>query len=143
MPRLHLRLLPIAAVIIAASMPALAEPASTGYACTFRSGSSLNYSKGVYRAKPAKPLRLEIADIDLDNQRAILVVDGGGKGTLRAVRAINAAHFLEAATEGYLNITTVYDFDPRRKAHPAVHSRHFGLFGEPVVAQYTGFCQPK
>lgn len=130
-----------AVLLLAGTTLSRAETSPTGYVCTFRSGSALTYAKGVYRAKPAKPLALSITEIDLDNQRAVLVVDGGGKGSLRAVRAINAAHFLEAATEGYLNVTTVYDYDPRRKAHPAVHSRHFGLFGEPVVAQYTGFCK--
>lgn len=137
------RTLPIIAAILAGACGASAEPASKGFACSFPSGSSLTYSKGVYRAKSAKPLALEITEIDLDSQRAAIVQPGGGRSELRAVRAINAAHFLEAVTEGYMNITTVYDFDPRRKAHPAVHSRHFGLFGEPVVAQYTGFCRPK
>lgn len=138
------RLLPAAALLLALLVTsAQAQPASTGFTCSFRSGSSLTYSKGVYRAKPAKPLTFEIADIDLDNQRAVLVGGGRGKGALRAVRAINANHFLEAVTEGYLNVTTIYDYDARRKAHPAVHSRHFGLFGEPVVAQYTGFCTAK
>lgn len=130
------------ALFVAGTIPTAAEPTPTAYTCTFPSGSSLTYSKGVYRSKAAKPLRMTIADIDLDGQRASLVADGGSKGALRAMRAINASHFIEAVTEGYLNVTTVYDFDPRRKAHPAVHSRHFGLFGEPVVAQYTGFCKP-
>ena len=62
---------------------------------------------------------------------------------LRIVRAVNANHFLEVVTEGFLNLTTVYDLDPERKAHPAVHSRHLGLLGEPVIAQYYGFCREK
>ena len=36
----------------------------------------------------------------------------------------------------------VYDLDQARKAHPAVHSRHFGLLGQPIVSQYRGFCVP-
>lgn len=137
-------LLPAVALLLAGFITtAQAQTVPGGFACTFRSGSSLSYAKGVYRAKPAKPLTLEVADIDLENQKAAIVVGGGAKGTLRAVRAINANHFLEAVNEGYLNVTTIYDYDARRKAHPAVHSRHFGLFGEPVVAQYTGFCRPK
>ena len=31
-------------------------------------------------------------------------------------------------------------WDERRGVYPAVHSRHFGLFGEPLIAQYTGTC---
>jgi hypothetical protein len=45
-------------------------------------------------------------------------------------------------TEGFLNITTIYAKDEKRGVHPAVHSRHFGLFGEPLIAQYTGACKP-
>ncbi|MEM1371380.1 MAG: hypothetical protein AAGG72_04020 [Pseudomonadota bacterium] len=62
-------------------------------------------------------------------------------GTLRIVRALNANHFLEAVTGGFLNLTTVYDPAPGSTKHPAVHSRHFGVLGEPVYAQYTGFCE--
>jgi hypothetical protein len=137
------RCLVLSAALLASNIgAAVAESTPAAYKCTFNTGSSRSYSKGTYRAKPVKPLSLEIADIDLDNQRASLITENG-KGALRAIRAINANHFIEAVTEGYLNLTTIYDFDPRRKAHPAVHSRHFGLFGEPVVAQYTGFCLSK
>jgi len=59
------------------------------------------------------------------------------------VRALNANHFLEVANEGFLNLTTVYDKDPTTGTHPAVHSRHLGVLGEPVFAQYAGFCTEK
>ena len=54
---------------------------------------------------------------------------------------VNAMHFLEVVTEGFLNLTTVYDKDEARGAYPAVHSRHLGLFGQPLVTQYQGFCE--
>jgi len=57
------------------------------------------------------------------------------------VQAVNAMHFLEVVTEGFLHITTVYDKDEAKGAYPAVHSRHFGLFGQPLVTQYQGFCE--
>ena len=66
-----------------------------------------------------------------------------GKGTLRVVRALGANHFLEVVAEGYLNMTTIYQKDEKRGFYPAVHSRHFGLFGEPLIAQYTGTCAAK
>ena len=66
-----------------------------------------------------------------------------GKGTLRIVRALGATHFLEVVAEGYLNMTTVYQKDEKHGVYPAVHSRHFGLFGEPLIAQYTGACTAK
>ena len=52
------------------------------------------------------------------------------------VHAVNATHFLEVVTEGSLHITTVFDKDDAKGAYPAVHSRHFGLFGQPIVTQY-------
>jgi hypothetical protein len=46
-------------------------------------------------------------------------------------------------TEGSLHITTIYDKDESSGAYPAVHSRHFGLLGQPIVSQYHGFCEGK
>ena len=111
--------------------------------CTFDNGTSVTYGGGAYQAAPAKGLAFDIGAIDLDGQRAVLATDKGGKAELRVVRAVNANHFLEVVNEGFLNTTTVYDADPKRNAHPAVHSRHLGLLGEPVVAQYYGFCTEK
>lgn len=110
-----------------------------GYACTFSRGTSQSWANGRYRARPASRIDIEIAAIDLAAQRADLVT-GDGRGTLRIVRALDANHFLEVVAEGYLNITTVYAKDRKRGVHPAVHSRHFGLFGEPLIAQYAGTC---
>lgn len=118
-----------------------AEPAST-FACTFKIGSTLTYDKSKFRRAVAKPIAFEIANVDLDGQKAELITPKG-RGPLRIVRALNANHYLEIVGEGFLNITTVYDRDSKTGYHPAVHSRHFGLFGEPVVAQYQGFCLPK
>jgi len=119
-----------------------AADTTPGFACNFKAGTTLSYANAKYRRTIAKPLAFDIAAIDFDGQKAELVTPKG-RGTLRVVRAINANHFLEVVGEGFLNITTVYDLDPKAKAHPAVHSRHFGLFGEPVIAQYHGFCLPK
>jgi hypothetical protein len=46
-------------------------------------------------------------------------------------------------TEGSLHITTIFDKDDTKGAYPAVHSRHFGLLGQPIVTQYHGFCEAK
>ena len=66
-----------------------------------------------------------------------------GTGRLRVMRAVNAVHFLEVVTEGFLNVTTIYDKDEAKGAYPAVHSRHFGLLGQPIVSQYEGYCEAK
>ena len=129
------------AALLAGTAPAQAQEPKA-FTCTFKSGSSLVYAKSVFRAKPAKPIAFEIAGIDLDGQRAELV-SANGKGPLRIVRAVGANHYLESVTEGFLNLTTVYARDDKRGGYPAVHSRHFGLLGEPIVAQYTGFCAAK
>lgn len=122
------------------AVPAAAQGAPQGFDCTFARGASQAYTKGRYRAREARPFMMRIAEIDLAGQRADLVTPSG-KGTLRIVLAVGANHFLEAVTEGYLNITTVYSRDEKTGLHPAVHSRHFGLFGEPLIAQYTGTCK--
>jgi len=124
------------------SQPVEAQEVPKGFACTFPRGASQAYSKGRYRSRPAKALEMEIGNIDLEGQRADLVTPEG-KGTLRIVRALGANHYLEVVAEGYMNITTVYQRDAKLGIYPAVHSRHFGLFGEPLIAQYTGVCTAK
>lgn len=119
-----------------------AQDVPKGFACTFPRGASQAYAKGRYRSRPAKALKMEIGSIDLEGQRADLVTPEG-KGTLRIVRALGANHYLEVVAEGYMNITTVYQRDEKQGRYPAVHSRHFGLFGEPLIAQYTGACTAK
>lgn len=131
----------LALLLLGATATCAAEP-NTGFVCTFKAGTTLTYGAGKFKRQPAKPMSVEIASIDLDGQKAELVT-AKGKGALRIVRALNANHYLEVVGEGFLNITTVYDRDAKAGSHPAVHSRHFGLFGEPVVAQYQGHCQPK
>lgn len=130
----------LAAGAVLSAVPAAGQGAPKGYTCTFGKGASQAYAKGRFRAREAKPFTMQIADIDLSGQRAELITPSG-KGTLRIVLAVGANHFLEAVTEGYLNITTVYSRDDKTGLHPAVHSRHFGLFGEPLIAQYTGTCK--
>lgn len=120
-----------------------AEGLPKALSCTFESGTSVVYGDGAYTASPAKPLSFNVSEIDLEGQRAILETERGGRGELRVVRAVNANHFLEVVNEGFLNLTTIYDADPKRNAHPAVHSRHLGLLGQPIVAQYYGFCTEK
>jgi hypothetical protein len=125
-----------------ACFQASAAEGAAGFTCTFRAGTTLSYTNSKFKRAVAKPLTFEIAGIDLAGQKAELVTPKG-RGEVKIVRALNANHYLEVVAEGFLNITTIYDLDPKAKAHPAVHSRHFGLFGEPVVAQYQGFCTAK
>ena len=127
-------------MLMAAVAAKAADP--TGFTCDFRMGTTLDYKNAKFTRKTAKPLAFAIEAIDLEGQKAELVTDKG-RGSLKVVRALNANHYLEVVGEGFLNITTIYDFDPKAKAHPAAHSRHFGLFGQPIIAQYQGFCKPK
>ena len=146
----RIQLLGVAAVFgaavglaVAPERLAAAEGLPKALSCSFESGTSIVYGDGAYTASPATPLSFDISDIDLEGQRAMLETGRGGKGELRVVRAVNANHFLEVVNEGFLNLTTIYDADPERNAHPAVHSRHLGLLGQPIVAQYYGFCTEK
>lgn len=127
--------------VLAGSGPAYAQDQPAGFACTFANGTSWSYDNQVFAQKAPAELKFEITDIDLDGQSAQLVTEGREKpGALKIVRAINANSFLEVVNEGFLNLTTVYDKDPASGRHPAVHSRHFGVLGQPVFAQYAGFC---
>lgn len=123
---------------------AVAEESASpsGFACTFGTGASWSFDAGKFASEPAKALSFEIGDIDLEKQSASLEMEGK-KGVLRIVRALNANSFLEVANEGFLNLTTVYDRDAVSGTYPAVHSRHFGLLGQPVFAQYAGTCTAK
>ena len=116
--------------------------AKNGYVCSFPSGMVNTFENDVFQNAPAKPLSFEIGDINLAKQSASLVTPSG-KGGLKIVRAIGANHFLEVITEGYLNITTVYGEPAGDGSFPAVHSRHIGLLGMPVVSQYLGTCKAK
>ena len=128
------------AVVITTEDAQAAEPDPATYACEFQTGTSRLYIDHAFKAAPAKPLRFKVESIDFDTQSARLETEVG-TGPLRIVRAVGATHFLEVVAEGFLNITTIYAFDPKQKSYPAVHSRHIGLLGEPIVAQYVGFCK--
>ncbi|MEQ1716106.1 MAG: hypothetical protein ABL907_09005 [Hyphomicrobium sp.] len=119
------------------------DVAPLGLACRFEAGNTWSYDAGKFKSVPPSPLTFEIAEINLEKQSAQLITDDKATGSLRIVRALNANHFLEVANEGFLNLTTIYDKDPATGTLPAVHSRHFGILGQPVFAQYAGFCTPK
>lgn len=129
------------ALTLLAVAPVAAQdaPPPKGFECRFARGASKAYVNGQFLTRPAKALLMEIGAIDLDGQKADLVTPDGN-GSLKIVRAVGAIHFLEVVAEGYLNMTTVYQKDEKRGHYPAVHSRHFGLFGEPLIAQYSGIC---
>jgi hypothetical protein len=127
-------------VLAAAVVDAAEEP--KGFMCTFSNGAAYVYEKGVFVPEKAAALSFGIAAIDNQAQTADLKTERG-TGSLRIVHAVNATHFLEVVTEGSLHITTIFDRDDAKGAYPAVHSRHFGLFGQPIIAQYHGFCQAR
>lgn len=125
-------------------LPAAAEDGPAAFACDFKEGASWSYEAGAFKSKAPSPLTFGIEKIDLEGQSAVLKASpDAAPATLRIVRAINANHFLEAVNEGFLNLTTIYDKDASTGAYPAVHSRHLGLLGQPVFAQYVGTCRAK
>jgi hypothetical protein len=133
--------LSFALFLLAAAVPATADEPKA-FACRFAVGVTHAYDKGRFAAEPAAPLAFGIAAIDARTQTADLKTERG-TGQLKIVQAVNAMHFLEVVTEGFLNITTVYDKDEASGAYPAVHSRHFGILGQPLVTQYQGYCEAK
>ena len=112
--------------------------------CSFKAGAAWAYNAGTYTNAQPEPLAFDIEAVDLERQTARLSIAGKPVGNpLRVVRALNANHFLEVAQEGFLNVTTIYDLDPATGSRPAIHSRHLGVLGQPIFAQYAGFCTAK
>lgn len=136
-------LLAAAAALTTHTGSAVAEGSPKGFDCAFARGVASGYEAGHFSHKDPDPLAFGILDVDLEGQSARLAIPGAATAGLRVVRAINANHFLEVVNEGFLNLTTVYDLDEKAGAHPAVHSRHYGVLGAPVFAQYAGFCKPR
>jgi hypothetical protein len=136
--RIRTRLCLMAAIASIATAASADEP--KGYICDFRSGAAYTYDHGHFKAEPTAPLAFEIGAIDMSAQTAQLRT-ANGMGLLKTVQAVNALHFIEVVNEGYLNITTIYERDDPQSSFPAVHSRHFGLLGQPLVTQYQGFCE--
>ena len=135
------RAIAAAAFLVLGAGAVTAQDVPKRLTCSFTGGASWSYDAGTFTSKPPNPLSFSIEDIDLEKQSATLKTAPDAKGgKLSVVRAINANHFLEVVTEGFLNLTTVYDKDEKVGKYPAVHSRHFGLLGQPVFGQYTGFC---
>ena len=125
---------------VLAASPSVASEEPKAFTCSFASGVTHVYDKGEFNAEKPPTLSFGIAAIDQRAQTADLKTERG-TGTLRLVQAVNATHFLEVVTEGSLHITTVFDKDDAKGAYPAVHSRHFGLMGQPIITQYQDFCQ--
>lgn len=129
-------------LVVATAQPVSALPSNL--VCNFNTGTSGSFEAGTFKAGTPSPLSFSIDAINLDNQVAELRTnEKKPPGTLRIVRALNASHFIEAVTEGFLNLTTIYDEVGETGKYPAVHSRHFGVLGQAVYAQYTGYCKIK
>lgn len=137
----------LAASLVVGLMGSLAHAADDQVgplACSFKTGSAWSYTAGDYTRSDPQPLGFDIAEVNFEAQTARLIVDGKiASAALRVVRALNASHFIEVANEGYMNVTTVFDVDSAVGKRPAIHSRHLGVIGQPVFAQYAGFCTAK
>ena len=132
----------LAAAVLMFGNPAFAAEDPKSLTCTFKIGTARAFEKGKFKQVKASPVTFAVADIDAEKQTASLQSGKGtSAGTVRVVRAVNALHFIEVVGEGFLNVTTVYDKDKPTSPHPAVHSRHFGILGQPIVSHYQGFCQ--
>ncbi len=130
----------LAVLALAIGLPAVASAQDPKtFECTFKAGNAHTYDKGRFVSERARTVAFKLTAIDAEKQTGQLEAPRG-TAQVRVVRAVNALHFIEIVGEGFMNVTTVYDRDERRKAHPAVHSRHFGLLGQPIIAQYRGYC---
>lgn len=120
-----------------------AKPDPKSLACEFAAGQTHAYANGAFAAKTPAPLNFLIVEINLEAQSARIATGPAGTvGDVRIIRALNANHYLEILNEGFLSLTTVYDADASGN-HPAVHTRHMGVVGQPVSTHYTGVCRSK
>ena len=133
----------LAGVALFTAASALSQEAPQGYSCVFEGGLTWTHEGGKFQSAAAATLSFDIEAINLEKQSAKLVLEGKETGGLRIVRALNANSFLEVAQEGFLNLTTIYDKDATSGTFPAVHSRHLGLLGQPIFAQYPGTCKAR
>ena len=134
------------AVVIAALAALAGGPARgaapTAYACRFDTGAAHVFEDGRFGQQQAGTMAFEIGKIDTEAQTAELVTPLGPV-LLKTVQAVNAIHFLEVVGEGYLTVTTIYERADESGPLPAVHSRHFGVLGQPIVSQFLGSCRLK
>src|SRR4051794_3480148 len=103
---------PAVLLALAAWLALLAPPSAPeepkASLCNFVNGITHSCDKGAYTAEKASPLSFGIAASHAGAQTAELKTRGR-TGHLRIVQAVNAMHFLEVVTEGFLHVTTVYD----------------------------------
>ena len=124
-----------------AVMPAGASDLPAMLSCTFLEGGAWAFEQGKFEVKPVDKFAFVIRDIDRTAMTA-RIERKDGLAILRMVQAVDALHFIEVGVEGYLNLTTVYEKQASGD-HPAVHSRHVAVLGEPLVSQYRGTCVPQ
>ena len=137
---IRLSLLATFALVGAATSAAAAQGAT--YVCAFAPADVWTVpegGRGDFKPGNAGALNFEISGVTPGGASAMV----DGSGPLRVVEALDARHFLEVNVAGYLNLTTIYEATTPDGAQLAVHSRHSGVAGRPVVAQYHGSCGVK
>ena len=112
----------------------------SGYVCHFADGGAWTFEGGKYLQEKASALDLKILH-DKKNRETATLKTQEGSASLKRVAALDANHYLEVTVGGYLNITTIFDKISDKDGYPAVHSRHLGILGRPIVSQYRGICR--
>ncbi len=128
--------------IVLIALAAHAKAGTKALHCTFESGAAWTYAAGKFNPQKLHRLAFIISHVEMQRQTAKLITDKG-EAQLKTVQAVNARHFIEVASAGFLNLTTIYDKDETTGRFPAVHSRHFGVLGQALVSQFRGSCQEK
>ncbi len=119
---------------------AMAEKLPNAFDCHFKQGGAWTHEDGKYLEEKVKELDLYIRNANAGAGNAMLKTDNGS-AKLKHVAALDANHYLEVTVGGYLNITTIFDQSSKDGGYPAVHSRHFGVLGKPIISQYRGICR--
>lgn len=114
--------------------------APSGFKCHFKEGDAWTYEAGKYSSEGGQSLDLHI--VNGKSAETATLKTNDGTASLKRVAALDANHYLEVTVAGYLNITTIFDQTSEKDGYPAVHSRHLGILGRPVISQYRGICRP-
>lgn len=130
------RLLALAVGVLLVSAPANA--AKLSYECQFKEGGTWSYEDGMFDQVNSNDLAFTIDRVVAQSAR---LKGTKGSSPLKVVRAMDARHFIEVTVAGFLNITTIYENGVGGRGMPAVHSRHLGIIGQPLVSQYRGSCR--
>jgi hypothetical protein len=139
--KLNERALPILFTVLITAISTNSYSQTQSFRCNFSDGISTNWDSG----KPSLTKDARMAEMvfdQLDTQKGSgRLIGNAGVENIQTLSGDKSIHIIEITPTRNMNITTI--FAPVKKnpnLHPAVHSRHINLMGEPLTSQFVGLC---